>query len=228
MQAQMPQGSHTLTRPITQAPQHTNMSQWSDVEILGLILQQRHSPSASLKMAAALLEELGSLHGVFNASQNVLCAIPGVGPKKYLRCQAIIELTKRTAEQHVQRRLKLDSVAETKAFFTNQLQYYQHECFAVILVNSQHEYLHYKELFHGTINAASVYPRQIVKYVIDHNAANVILAHNHPSGSPEPSQADISITQRIIAASALIDAGVLDHIIVGTGRSVSFAQRGLL
>jgi DNA repair protein RadC len=95
-------------------------------------------------------------------------------------------------------------------------------------LNNQHEFLHYKELFSGTINAASVYPREIVKYALDYNAANVILAHNHPSGTPEPSQADIAITQRIRQALDLIDVQVLDHIVVGAGNAVSLAQRGCL
>lgn len=207
---------------------NTHMSQWSDSKLLGLILQQRHSCENSEAMADALLMQLGSLHGVLNASQNVLCSIPGVGPKKYIRCQAIVELQKRTSVQHVERMMKMESVDESKAFFINQLQYYQHECFAVVLLNSQHEFLHYRELFKGTINSASVYPREIVKYVVDYNAANVLLGHNHPSGSPEPSQADIVITQKISNALNLIDVQVLDHIVVGVGNAVSLAQRGCL
>ena len=205
-----------------------HISQWSDSQLLGVILQQRHSSENSQALAENLLTELGSLHGVLNASQNAFCDIPGVGPQKYKRCQAVVELHKRTGTQHVERIMKLDSVDESKAFFISQLQYYPQERFAVALLNNQHEFLHYKELFSGTINAASVYPREIVKYALDYNAANVILAHNHPSGTPEPSQADIAITQRIRQALDLVDVQVLDHIVVGAGNAVSLAQRGCL
>lgn len=115
----------------------------------------------------------------------------------------------------------------TKSFAASKLQAYEREVFAVMLLDNQHRLIEFKELFFGTIDSASVYPREVVKTVLAMNAAAVIFAHNHPSGEPEPSQADRCITTRLIDALGLIDVRVLDHIVVGD-TSVSFAERGLL
>jgi DNA repair protein RadC len=115
-----------------------------------------------------------------------------------------------------------------KDYLTTQLRHQSREVFVVLLLDSQHRLLRYEEMFHGTINAAPVYPREVLKMVMQHNAAAVILAHNHPSGVAEPSQADQRVTERLKKALSLVDVALLDHFIIGSGDPVSFAERGLL
>jgi DNA repair protein RadC len=121
----------------------------------------------------------------------------------------------------------ITSVADTKAFLKLKLEQLEHEVFSVILLNNKHGVIQYKQMFRGTIDGASVYPREVVKEALTYNASAVILAHNHPSGNAEPSRADITITAKLKEALALIDVRVLDHLIVGED-VVSFAERGLL
>lgn len=116
----------------------------------------------------------------------------------------------------------------TRRFLQVKLSKFEHEVFSIVFMDSQHQVIAYEELFRGTIDAASIYPREVVKRCLHHNVAAVILAHCHPSGLPEPSAADIKITKRLIEALGLIDVRVLDHIIVGGANSVSMAERGLL
>ena len=115
----------------------------------------------------------------------------------------------------------------TKDYLTFKLANYEKEVFAVMLLNTQHQLIEYRELFFGSIDSASVYPREVVKTVLEVNASAVIFAHNHPSGIAEPSESDKRITKRLVDALALIDTRVLDHIVVGR-ESVSFAERGLI
>lgn len=122
---------------------------------------------------------------------------------------------------------KFSSAKSTKEYLTFKLAHYEHEVFAVMFLNSQHQLIEYKEIFHGTINSANIYPREMLKAVLKMNASAVILAHNHPSGSPDPSEADKRITRRLIDALALIDVRVLDHVVVGK-TALSFAEEGLL
>jgi len=123
--------------------------------------------------------------------------------------------------------IALTSPDSVKAFIRTKMRMYEHEIFAVMLLDSQHRLIEYRELFTGTIDGASVYPREVVKLVLSHNAAAVIFAHNHPSGIAEPSHADKAITERLVKALSLVDVRVLDHLIVGDD-IVSFAERGLI
>jgi DNA repair protein RadC len=131
------------------------------------------------------------------------------------------------AKYHV-RKDAITSPGDTRDYLKLRLDGIPYEVFAVLLLDNRHQILKYVELFRGTINAASVHPREVIRLVLPTNAAAVIFAHNHPSGVIEPSQADQRITQRLKDALALIDVRVLDHIVVGQGQGVSFAERGLL
>ena len=122
----------------------------------------------------------------------------------------------------------LASVTHTRRYLTARLRHQPHEVFAVLFLDTRHRVIAYEELFHGTIDGTSVHPRQVVRRALHHNAAALILAHNHPSGVAEPSRADESITLRLKEALALIDVRVIDHFVIGDGQSVSFAERGLL
>lgn len=199
----------------------------SDKKLLAQVIRHRLSESLAEELAAELLAKFGSIYAVFNAPKEAFCEIHGLGPSRYFMLQSMLELHKRTLQQAIQRQT-LDCSETTAKFLATHLQHHQSECFAVILLNAQNEFLAFKELFRGTISSAPVFPREIVRHVMIYNAANVILAHNHPSGHAEPSECDKMITQRVKDALALIDVRVLDHFVIGVGQTVSFAQRGLI
>ena len=140
----------------------------------------------------------------------------------------IIAAARRAMTRRVHRGTAMSSPRAVREFLAVKLGTLEHEIFAVLLLDTRHRLIEYVELFRGTINGASVHPREVVKLALARNAAALVLTHPHPSGSPEPSQADELITQRLKEALALIDIAVLDHVIVGGGETVSFAERGLL
>jgi DNA repair protein RadC len=140
----------------------------------------------------------------------------------------VLEKASEIMLERLVRQGKLSSPQDTRNYLTAQLGPKEHEVFLVLFLDNQNQLLASEEMFRGTINAASVYPREIVKAALQHNAAAVILAHNHPSGEPEPSQADRSLTERLLAALSLVDIRVLDHLVIGGSNTVSFAERGWL
>lgn len=149
---------------------------------------------------------------------------------RYLLATAdqILEAARQAIEHKMQRGASFTSPAAVKEYLCAKLAGFEHEVFAVLFLDTRHRVIAYEELFHGTIDGTSVHPRQVVKRALHHNAAALILAHNHPSGVAEPSRADESITLRLKEALALIDVRVIDHFVIGDGQSVSFAERGLL
>jgi DNA repair protein RadC len=163
-----------------------------------------------------------------SSDQQIFCSAKGLGHAKYAQLQATLEMARRYYSLQLERTNVFSSVEETSLFLTSQLRDEDREVFALLLLDSQHQLIEFKPLFYGSIDSAAVYPRDILKRVLDKQAAAVILAHNHPSGIAEPSQADQQITQRIKSALALIDVAVLDHLIVGDGQTMSFARRGLI
>jgi DNA repair protein RadC len=140
----------------------------------------------------------------------------------------IIAAARRAMTRRVHRGTAMSSPRAVREFLAVKLGTLDHEIFAVLLLDTRHRLIDYVELFRGTINGASVHPREVVKLALARNAAALVLAHPHPSGSPEPSQADELITQRLKEALALVDIAVLDHVIVAGGETVSFAERGML
>jgi DNA repair protein RadC len=200
----------------------------SDAELLAIFLRTGIKGSSAVDLARILLNHFGNLRVLLNASERDFCQVKGVGQAKYVQLQACIEMSKRFFAQKMDKIDTLNSVEQTKTFLLTKLRDQPQEVFAMLLLDSQHRLIKYRPMFYGTIDSASVYPRVLVKQALDDNAAAVILAHNHPSGIAEPSQADQHITQRIIAAMGLVDIKVLDHFVIGDGVAVSFAQRGLL
>ncbi|AFT71012.1 RadC-like protein [Alloalcanivorax dieselolei B5] len=140
----------------------------------------------------------------------------------------ILEAARQAIELKMQRGAEFISPVLVKEYLRNKLAGFEHEVFAILFLDTRHRLIEYREMFHGTIDSASVYPREVVKEALRLNAAAVILSHNHPSGSPEPSQADKMLTQRLKEALGLVDIRVLDHVIVGGSSSTSFAEHGLL
>ncbi|WP_371196054.1 DNA repair protein RadC [Glaciecola sp. SC05] len=200
----------------------------SDAELLAIFLQTGLKGQNAVQLATAALQTHGSLRALLQAPRRKLLATAGFGAAKYAMLQASIELQKRNLTELMVRERSFLHADDASSYLISQLRDKQREVFSMLMLDSQHQLIAYREMFQGTINSAAVYPRELVKQAMDDNAAAVILAHNHPSGRPEPSQSDINITQKIKQAMALVDVMVLDHFVIGDGNAVSFAQRGLL
>jgi DNA repair protein RadC len=200
----------------------------SDPELLAIFLRTGVAGKSAIDLARELLAEFGGLVGLFSASERAFCEAKGLGKAKYAQLQAVLAMTRRYLHEEIAGRDVLTSPDSTRRFLKARLRNLPHEVFAGLFLDNRHRVLEYKELFRGTIDGASVHPREVVREAIRCNAAAVIFAHNHPSGVAEPSQSDLRITQRLRDALALVDVRVLDHIIVGDGEGTSFAERGLL
>ncbi|MGF1724502.1 RadC family protein [Photobacterium nomapromontoriensis] len=200
----------------------------SDAELLAIFLRTGITGMNAIELAADLLVKFGSLRALLAADQQAFCLHKGLGPAKFAQLQAVLEMSQRHFEEIMQKGDALTSPAHTRRYLSQILRDRQREAFYVLFLDNQHRVLNGEVLFEGTIDAASVYPREVVKRSLELNAAALILAHNHPSGVAEPSQADRRITRRITDALALVDIRVLDHFVVGDGEITSFAERGWL
>jgi DNA repair protein RadC len=200
----------------------------SDPELLAIFLRTGIPGKSAIDLARDLLAEFGGLVGLLSASEKAFCGAKGLGTAKYAQLQAVLEMSRRYLNEHIADRDVLTSPEATRQYLKMRLRGLRHEVFACLFLDNRHRVIDYRELFRGTIDGASVHPREVVQEALRHNAAAVIFAHNHPSGVAEPSQSDLRITQRLKDALALVDVRVLDHIIVGEGEGTSFAERGLL
>jgi DNA repair protein RadC len=207
---------------------HRGAGALSDAELLAIFLRTGVPGCSAVDLARGLLQEHGGLRQLLETDQRSLCKTPGLGPAKYAQLQAILELGRRYLEENLRRGDALKGVADTRQYLATKLRHQPHEVFACLFLDSRNRVIRFEELFYGTIDGASVHPRQVVKRALHHNAAALIVAHNHPSGIAEPSQADEQITLRLKEALSLVDIRVLDHIIIGDGQMVSLAERGLL
>ena len=200
----------------------------SDAELLAIFFRTGMAGKTAVDMAREALTHFGSLRKLVESRVEGFCAVPGLGPAKYVQIQAALELGERCMRETLQRGDALSNPAETRDFLMVRMRSYHHEVFACLFLDNQNRVIEFDEMFFGTINGASVYCREVVKRGLEHNAAAVIFAHNHPSGVAEPSQSDEQITRQLVQSLALVDIRVLDHIVVGDGETVSFAERGLL
>jgi DNA repair protein RadC len=200
----------------------------SDAELLAVLLHTGYRDCSALDMARTLLKEFDGISGLMRAGQGRLLACPGVGPAKYARLRAAMELACRQALQRISAGDVLSSPSETRRFLQCHLGSRSREVFTCLFLDSQHRVQRCEDLFFGTLDGAAVYPREVAVRALQYGAAAVIFAHNHPSGVAEPSSADRRITERLCSALALLDIRVLDHIIVGSGNEYSFAEQGLL
>ncbi|CSB21555.1 MULTISPECIES: RadC family protein [Vibrio] len=198
----------------------------SDAELLAIFLRTGTHGMNVLALADLLLRDFGSLRALFCASKEQFCRHKGLGEAKFVQLQAVLEMTQRYLAETLKRGDALTSPQQTKLYLSSVLRDRQREAFYILFLDNQHRVIRDEILFEGTIDAASVYPREVVKRALHHNAAAVILAHNHPSGVAEPSQADRRITDRLRDALGLVEIRVLDHFVVGDGEVVSFAERG--
>lgn len=200
----------------------------TDAELLAIFLRTGTPGKSAVDLARELLAEFGSLKALLDADQQRFCQGHGLGNAKYAQLQAVLEMARRHFKEVLQRGNALTSPDITRSYLSAQLRGYSYEVFACLFLDNQHRVIQLEEMFRGTIDSASVYPREVVKQALHHNAAAVIFAHNHPSGIAEPSQADKHITEKLKQALALFDIRVLDHFIIGDGQPYSFAEHGLL
>ena len=195
----------------------------TDAELIGVLLGGR-----ARNAAAELLERFGGLRQLLDAEAEAVRSIAGLGPSVTARISAMPELARRYFESGLPVGEAIRCPTDTELYLKARLRHLGHEVFCCLYLDNRHRVLRFDEMFRGTIDGTSVYPREVVKEALSVNAAAVILAHNHPSGVSEPSQADERITRRLKAALELVDIRLLDHIIVGDGQATSLASRGLL
>jgi DNA repair protein RadC len=201
----------------------------ADAELLALLLRTGVAGKNVLQLAQQLLERFGGLSGLLHTGAEDLKAVKGMGGSaKRSELIAVLELARRAMGEKLKERTVFDSPGAVKQYLQLHIGSCSYEVFAVVFLDVQHRMIALEEMFRGTLTQTSVYPREVVTRAIHHQAAAVVLAHNHPSGNIEPSRADESLTQTLRAALALVDVRVLDHIIVSPGQSFSMAERGLL
>ncbi len=199
----------------------------SDAELLAIFLRTGTYGLTAVDLARQLLTDFGSLRRILDADANTFCQRKGLGKAKYAQLQAALEISRRHMAENLERSDCLTDSKQTLSYLQAQLRDYDYEVFACLMLDNRNRVIALREMFRGTIDGASVYPREVVKQALADNAAAVILAHNHPSGVCEPSQADIRITEQLKKALALVDIRVLDHVIVGD-EVICLSEQGLV
>ncbi|WP_423821588.1 DNA repair protein RadC [Salinisphaera sp. SPP-AMP-43] len=200
----------------------------SDAELLAIFLRTGVTGMSAVDLARHLLTDYGSLDALLSADRARFTAARGLGEAKYAQLQAVLEMARRHAGEAIRERDVLSDPSATRAYLALQLARQEHEIFACVFLDNRNRVIAFEEMFRGTIDGAAVYPREVVKAALRHNAAAVILAHNHPSGVAEPSSADRDITRRLSDALGLVDIRVLDHMILAREATTSLAERGLM
>ncbi|ADI28760.1 RadC family protein [Methylotenera versatilis] len=200
----------------------------SDAELLAIFLRVGVTGKSAVDLARDLLTQFGSLNGIFAAQLSELTQVHGVGSSKYVQLQAIFEMSRRALNEQMQAKDILSSPKQVRDYLCLKLGNLTREVFFVLFLDAQNRVVTTEEMFSGTLTQTSVYPREVVKRALHHNAASVIFAHNHPSGLAQQSQADELITKQLKEALALVDVRVLDHFIVAGNTTLSFVERGLL
>lgn len=218
--------------PLNERPREKLLAQGaaalSDAELLAIFLRTGTRGKTAVDLARELLADFNGLRHLLAAERREFCARHGLGLASFVQLQAVLEMARRHLMETLQRDTVLNNPAEVRHYLKARLRDYRREVFVCLFLDTQHRVICCEELFQGTLDASSVYPRDVVQRALALNAAAIIFAHNHPSGIAEPSQADQRITTRLCQALALVDIRVLDHMIVGDGSVLSMAERGLL
>lgn len=208
---------------------HQGAAALSDSELLAVLLRVGIKGKTAIDLGRELLHHFGSLHSLLHADIPSLAARPGMGLAKSAQFHAMLELARRTLHEDLHQNVILNSPKKVGDYLKLQLAHLPHEVFAVLLLDNQYRLIQYQEMFRGTLNQTAVYPREVVKLALQHNAAAVILAHNHPSGSLQASPEDEHLTEQLRQALACVDIQVVDHLIIaGHQHPYSFAERGRL
>ncbi|MCW5589264.1 MAG: DNA repair protein RadC [Legionellales bacterium] len=200
----------------------------SDAELLAILLRTGVRGKTALDLARDLLNHFGSLRQLFQADYEQITKISGLGITKFIFLQAVREIGRRTNLELLPKRVKLYSAQLVKQFFLQQLHDYQHEVFCCLVLDGQNRVLHFAELFHGTLDYAQIYPREMVKYILKNNAKRVIIAHNHPSGKLGASPQDLQFTKSLKRALDFLEIDLLDHLIISEFDCYSMMENGLL
>jgi DNA repair protein RadC len=200
----------------------------SDPELLAVFLRTGVAGKNAVELGRDMLHHFGSLNGMFGASLAEFSQVHGLGPAKFAQLQAVMELARRAIGEHLHAGQTLASPDAVKQYLRLQLGRQRHESFVVLFLDVKNRLIASEEMFRGTLTHTSVYPREVVKAALRHNAAGVMLAHNHPSGTPEPSESDLLLTRALLQALALVDVRVLDHFVVAGPLVHSFAEHGQL
>ncbi|MCH8551688.1 MAG: DNA repair protein RadC [Natronospirillum sp.] len=200
----------------------------SDAELLAIFLRTGLPGISAVDLARQLIDRHGSLGRILQLPRPAFCTNPGLGQAKYAQLSAVLEMSRRYLQQELTEAPVFTQPDRVKNYLQSQLQHRERECFAALFLDNQHRLLAFEPIFEGTIDSAPVHPREVVKMALSHNAAALIISHNHPSGVAEPSQSDRLITDRLKQSLELVDIRLLDHIVVGCGCAVSFAERGWL
>ncbi|CAM4437752.1 RadC family protein [Pseudoalteromonas maricaloris] len=219
----LPKSARPREKLIEQGPEAL-----SNAELLAIFLRTGIKGLNAIELAESLLQEQQTLQRLFNASLEEFSALKGLGVAKYTQLQAVLELSRRYLKEECLRETVFQNPTAVRDYLSAQLRGLGHEVFMVLYLDNQNRLIKDEVLFHGTINAASVYPREVVKAALKCHSAAVIFAHNHPSGVAEPSEADKLITKKLQQGLALVDINVLDHLIVAGSHCISFAERGLI
>ncbi|MHC2146313.1 RadC family protein [Pseudomonas sp. 210_17 TE3656] len=216
--------------PVAERPREKLLEQGafslSDAELLAIFLRTGVRGYSAVDLARHLLGQFGGLRGLLEADGKRFNQEFGLGPAKFAQLQAVMEMSRRHLADRLRRGSALQSPQAVKDYLKAQLRHEPHEVFACLFLDNKHRLLGFEVLFRGTIDSTSVYPRQVLKRGLAHNAAALILCHNHPSGIAEPSQADVHLTHRLKKALELVDIRVLDHFIVGDGEPLSMVEHG--
>jgi DNA repair protein RadC len=200
----------------------------SDAELVAILLRTGVKGRSALDLARDLLARFGSVSALFAADAKTFCSTAGLGKAKYAQLAAVMEMARRALKETMNRGNALSSPRAVRDYLRLKLQDRPHEVFVGVFLDAQNRVLAVEELFRGTLTQTSVYPREVVKRALHHNAAAMIFAHTHPSGVAEPSRSDEALTQALKHSLALVDVKVLDHFVIGGGAAMSFAERGLL
>jgi DNA repair protein RadC len=203
-------------------------SSLSDAELLAIFLRTGVSGKSAVDLARHLLNQFGSLRSLLEASLAAFSNELGLGPAKYAQLQAVMEMARRHMGENLRRGSVLKSPTQVRSYLKAILRHEPHEVFGCLFLDSKNRVQAFEALFQGSINVAHVHARQVVKRALAHNAAGLILCHNHPSGVCDASQADIELTRHLKEALALVDVVVLDHVIIGDGDPLSMVEHGLI
>jgi len=198
----------------------------SDAELLAIFLRTGIKGKNVIELSREILQHFGSLKKMFAADIKTFCQFKGLGEAKFVQLQACLEMSQRHLAEEISHQDVMNNPAQVKTYIQSRLMSHTNEVFAVLFMDNQHRVIAFEELFFGTINASSVHPRVVVQRSLVHNAAAVIISHNHPSGVAEPSISDIDITQTLKQALNLVDVRLLDHLIVASHQVTSLAEIG--
>jgi DNA repair protein RadC len=198
----------------------------TDSELLAIFLRTGLPGVTAIDLARSLLDKFGGIGPLLSADKDAFCAVKGLGPAKYTQLHACQELTARYLKEQLKEQPVFTKPSHVRDYLAVQMRDLRREVFVVLLLDTRHQLLEFHELFQGTIDAASVHPREVVRLALQKNAAAVIVAHNHPSGVAAPSDSDIAITQKLKLALELMEIRLLDHFIIGRGEVTSLADTG--